>query len=80
MLNDGEREPLDPETLEVGAQNVLYCRVKEGRFRARFLRPAYYHLSSRFEAEGERFFVRIGPRRYPLRIAASPETPLERRS
>src|SRR5579871_4980242 len=53
VLNDGAREPLDPETLEVGVENVLYCRVKEGRFRARFLRPAYYHLSSRFEARSE---------------------------
>ena len=80
ILNDGEREPLDPATLEVGAENVLYCRVKDGRFRARFLRPAYYHLSRSFEAEGDRFFIRIGDRRYPLRTASSEETPLERRS
>ena len=31
-------EPLDPATLEVGSDNVLYCRVKGGEFRARFLR------------------------------------------
>src|ERR1700691_2923979 len=27
VLNDDEREELGPETLEVGADNVLYCRV-----------------------------------------------------
>ncbi len=38
VLNDEEREPLDPATLEVGRDNVLYCRVKGGTQRARFLR------------------------------------------
>ncbi|HUY18492.1 MAG TPA: DUF1285 domain-containing protein [Candidatus Binataceae bacterium] len=71
LLNDGEHEPLDPATLEVGADNVLYCGVKSGRFRARFLRPAYYHLSRSFEAEGDRFFIRMGDRRYPLRTISS---------
>ena len=71
MLNDEEREALDPTTLEVGKDNVLYCRVKQGKFRARFLRNAYYHLSSRFSADegGGAFSILIGDRRYPIRIA-----------
>src|SRR6202521_4780928 len=70
VLNDEEREPLDPATLEVGRDNVLYCRVKQGEFRARFLRNAYYHLSSRFFADGgEAFSILIGDGRYPIRIA-----------
>jgi hypothetical protein len=74
MLNDEEREPLDPATLEVGKDNVLYCRVKQGEFRARFLRNAYYHLSPRFSAdEGESFSILIGDRRYPIRIAPEDE-------
>ncbi|HXN85424.1 MAG TPA: DUF1285 domain-containing protein, partial [Candidatus Binataceae bacterium] len=51
VLNDDTREALAPESLEVGADNVLYARVKGGDFRARFLRPAYYHLSANFEAD-----------------------------
>ncbi|MBI3785290.1 MAG: DUF1285 domain-containing protein [Deltaproteobacteria bacterium] len=43
-LNDGTAELLDPSGLRVGANEVLYCRVKQGNERARFLRPAYYHL------------------------------------
>lgn len=71
LLNDEEREPLDPATLEVGPDNVLYCRVKGGRFRARFLRNAYYHLSSGFIADGDGFSLVVQGRRYPLRAASS---------
>ena len=31
VLNDETREPLDPAELEIGADNVLYARVKGGR-------------------------------------------------
>jgi hypothetical protein len=41
VLNDDTREPLDPATLEVGADNVMYARVNDGKFRARMLRNAY---------------------------------------
>jgi len=53
-LNDGSEEPLDPGSLSVGAENVLYTRVK-GRQRARFLRPAYYQLAPAIEERDGRF-------------------------
>ncbi|HTY54617.1 MAG TPA: DUF1285 domain-containing protein [Candidatus Binataceae bacterium] len=67
VLNDESVEPLDPESLTIGADNVLYCKVKQGKFRARFLRPAYYHLSDCVQADerGGFFFVMAG-KRYPL--------------
>jgi hypothetical protein len=70
VLNDGEREPLDPASLSVGLNDVLYCTVKDHRFRARFLRPAYYHLSTCFEedADGGIYFV-VNGKRYLLRRA-----------
>ena len=58
-LNDGTTERLDPGSLQVGAGNVLYCRVKQGTERARFLRPAYYHVAD--------FIEEVGPGRYQLR-------------
>jgi len=70
VLNDDEREPLDASSLEVGPDNVLYCRVKVRAFAARFLRPAYYHLSDclGMDDDGEYFF-RVGGKRYPVRQA-----------
>jgi hypothetical protein len=71
ILNDDTREAMDPATLEVGADNVLYARVKNGKYRARFLRPAYYHLSTSFEADGVGgFFIQIGGSRFPLKSAS----------
>ena len=71
VTNDDEHEALDPVTLEVGLDNVLYCRVKGGAFSARFLRTAYYHLSSSFFAdEGETFSLVVRGRRYPIRFSA----------
>jgi len=49
VLNDETREPLDPDSLTVGPEHVLYCGVKGGH-RARFLRPAYYTLVRHAEA------------------------------
>jgi len=61
QLHDGSSEPLDPDSLHVGAGNVLYCRVKGGSERARFLRPAYYQLAQFIEeAGGEQFRLRCG--------------------
>jgi len=71
VLNDEQRIPLDPAALEVGGQNVLYTRVKDGAFRARFLRSAYYHLSDCIEGdERTGFSLRIGGKRYPLATMA----------
>jgi uncharacterized protein len=76
VTNDDEHEPLDASSLEVGSDNVLYCRVKGGQFRARFLRTAYYHLSGSFLADsGETFSIVVGDRRYPIRMAPSTAVP-----
>ncbi len=74
VLNDEQRIPLDPAALEVGGQNVLYARVKDGALRARFLRTAYYHLSDCIEGdEHAGFSLRIGGKRYPLGTASPAE-------
>lgn len=51
LLSNGEEELLDPATLEIGKNNVMYCRVNNGNERARLLRPAYYHLCSFLECD-----------------------------
>ncbi|MGD0075585.1 MAG: DUF1285 domain-containing protein [Candidatus Binataceae bacterium] len=71
LLNDDTVERLDPSSLAIGRDNVLYCSVKHGQHRARFLRPAYYHLSDSLQPDehGGFCFVTMG-KRYPLRHAA----------
>jgi len=56
-LNDGSCEALDSGSLALGASDVLYCDVKDGTYRARFLRPAQSELLSHVTVEGERFLL-----------------------
>ena len=66
-LNDGTRERLDPATLAVGESDVLYCRVKDGAERARFLRPAYYQIAPHVSEDSPgRFALRLGGQRHPI--------------
>jgi len=67
VLNDETRETLDADSLRVGVENVLYCRVKQGAHEARFLRPAYYELVRHAEAGTDGTVVlRVGGRRVAL--------------
>ena len=70
-LSDGTDEELIAATLRQNEDNVLYCDVKEARFPARFLRPAYYQLMERLcECEGG-YAIDLGGRLCPIRC---PET------
>ena len=65
-LNDGSREALDPASLGMGDNGVLYCRVKAGAFPARFLRQAYYQLAAAVVETGDGFALRLGGRDHPI--------------
>jgi len=67
-LNDESEEQLDPTSLTIGQENVLYCRVKGGTETARFLRPAYYQLATYVEEdiETETFSLRVGDQIIPI--------------
>jgi hypothetical protein len=56
-LSDDTREPLAPETLFVGEGNVLYCKVKNRSFPARFNRAAYYQLAEYIEQDGDTYYL-----------------------
>ena len=70
-LSDDTQEDLLPETLRVGDGNVLYCKVRNRSFPARFDRPAYYQLSQYVEEENEEFYLPLNERKYTIRQAAS---------
>ena len=65
-LSDDTREPLLPETLYVREDHVLYCTVKQGRFPARFHRPAYYQLAQYVEEEKGAFFLPLQGQKYRI--------------
>lgn len=63
------KEILDPRTLWVGRENVLYCRIRDGAFPARFSRPAYYQIAQWIQEDPEngRFFIECDGKRFPIR-------------
>jgi hypothetical protein len=66
-LSDGSRDALDPATLTLRGE-VPYCRVKDGRFEARFSRAATWQLLQCVETgpgDGPPTLAAFG-RRYPL--------------
>jgi hypothetical protein len=67
-LNDESEELLDPATLHVGQDHVLYCRVKGGEHAARFLRPAYYQLTAHIQEDTatNSFLLHLGNTTYPI--------------
>lgn len=67
LLSGGGEEPLDPATLALGAEGVLRCRVRGGRFEARFSRAAQVTLGEMAEEEGRSVVVVAGGRRWPVR-------------
>jgi uncharacterized protein len=69
LLNDGSREPLDPDHFWIGKENVPYCKVKEGAFHARFSRPAYYQLARHIVAGDDKnaFFLLIDGKRTEIK-------------
>ena len=66
LLNDDSCEKLETNSLYTGRDNVLYCRVKEGRFTARFSRNSYYQLAEFIEQSenGANFFINLNGEKY----------------
>lgn len=65
-LNDDSREVLNLDTLFVGKGNVPYCRVKEGKFPARFQRQAYYQLAEHVHEENGKYVISLNGARHLL--------------
>lgn len=65
-LIDDSEETLAPETLWIGPEHVLYCKVRDGTLKARFSRPSYYQLGQYFQEEPEtgRYFLSLNNTTY----------------
>jgi hypothetical protein len=66
LLSDDSCEKLEMNSLHIGRDNVLYCRVKEGKFAARFSRKSYYQLAEFIEQSenGNNYFIDLNGERY----------------
>lgn len=65
-INDQTVEKLDFKTLETGDSNVLYVKIKEGKFDARFTRQAYYEFMKSVEYENGKYFIRNNGKRFEI--------------
>lgn len=59
-LSDQTTERLDVATLSYKPEGRLFCTIRNGAFRARFLKPAYYALADYFVEADDGIWVRIG--------------------
>jgi hypothetical protein len=63
ILTDDSSEELDLNSLVIGRDNVLYCKVKDGKFLCRFSRKSYYQLADFIEEEkkenGNNYFINL---------------------
>ena len=71
LLSDGCREALDPETIQIGENNIPYCHIRNCSHKARFSKAAYYRLADyiRHDPERNSFFLEIQSRRYPISVS-----------
>lgn len=59
------QEILDPKTLFVGKENIMYCKVRQGQLRARFNRQSYMDLTHWIEQDAsERFYLAWQGKKY----------------
>jgi hypothetical protein len=68
LLSDDTCEKLEMKSLYIGGDNVLYCRVKEGKFTARFSRKSYYQLAEFIEqSENENhYFINLNGEKFMI--------------
>ena len=57
IINDETVEELDLSNLWFSTENVPYTKVKNNKYDARFLRPAYYELMKYTVQEGDDFYI-----------------------
>jgi hypothetical protein len=64
-LNDNKEENLDINTLEF-KNNIPYCKVKNGKFLARFLRNSYFQLAEHIVESEDGYYLSINGNRHKL--------------
>ena len=67
-ISDGSEEKLDPETFRIGENNVPYCAIRSGLYRARLSKTAYYRLAERLHHDPEQdlFYLELNGLKFHL--------------
>lgn len=69
-LSDRTSEPLEPATLSLLEGDVLSCRVKQGRAKARFSRDAQFQLGTLLDRDARgQVILRLGSHEVPVSLA-----------
>lgn len=72
ILNSGHVHALDPATLCIGKDNIMYARLANG-MPVRLSRPAYYILATAMEEDPDgKIFLQVGQQRYPIPTQPQP--------
>jgi hypothetical protein len=66
QLNDESSEELAYDTLEQGDGDVLYCKARAGKLRARFTTAAYYVVAEGIEETAAGFALRAAGALHPI--------------
>ena len=74
LMPDDQLEKLDPSTLRIGDDNVLYCHVAGISFEARFSRASYYQLAECIEQDPNNnlYYISLNGQSYYLRKRDEP--------
>lgn len=74
LMSDDTLEKLDPSTLRIGDDNILYCTVGDPGFEARFSRASYYQLAEYIEHDRKKdlYYISLNGQSYYLRRKDEP--------
>ncbi len=59
-ISDGTTEPLDITSIDYQRGGRLYCRIKDGEFRARFKRSAYHSIMEHLHEDHGQIILTVG--------------------
>ncbi len=69
IINDGTEEPLDPSSITILKDNSVICRIKKGKFWAKFTLSAYWQLTEHiFEKDGK-FYLKTHGKNWELEVS-----------
>jgi len=74
LMPDDTLEKLDPSTLRIGDDNILYCTFGELGFEARFSRASYYQLAEciQQDSKNDLYYISLNGQSYYLRRKDEP--------